>query len=460
MIVSLSYGHTAYGKLEKLEGNYATVRIYMENGSPQEVTLKLKDTMDRYLKQPLSAKGQGVFIYDNNTLSQVDKSMAIAIMSFLKFVWVLLFSVFFFLYVIDLSERKAVNPRILSLGFAIVVSIIFVIFRVLDPQRELVDYGRIIQYDAGACVIMNEDGDKQFYELADRVRDGSTKEGGIIKSCYGYVLYPSFNKSKNIIEATMQYVKERTSFQQKVLKYIVCAAWAIYIFLYAKQKHFNRQRAKIEEERLRQEALKQQEIIHNCEKYVNEFLQDFFDSPEETNVLLARLKLKLEKSGYKNWRKDFYADAERKAKAYQRPSRKQRQKYSKEKTDFGDLLIDFNGVFVTPIQYQILSKYSKTRNLSRAQVLELCRKLAETRPEFASFKEVRDIQPYVAKEENNEAFRLFGLTSETLTVESLKQAYRRLVQKYHPDRNKEPNAVEMFQKVQRYYAYLEGLARS
>ncbi len=145
---------------------------------------------------------------------------------------------------------------------------------------------------------------------------------------------------------------------------------------------------------------------------------------------------------------------------------RQEQKFQKRRVkieidfgNFGDLLIDFNGVFVTPVQYQILSQYSKTRTLSRVQVLELCRKLAETMAEFASFKEERGIQPYVKQEETNEALKLFGLTAENLTIESLKQAYRRLVRKYHPDRNKEPNAAEMFQKVQRYHAYLEGLAR-
>ncbi len=222
------------------------------------------------------------------------------------------------------------------------------------------------------------------------------------------------------------------------------------------------QRAKIEQERLRQEELKQPEYFKNCERFVNDFWQDFLDSPEEASVLLARLSARLENSGYFNWKQDFYADVEKKANETSRPSQKQRQKAFRKKNNqcFGDIEIDFNGVFVTPAQYQILSQTSKTRNLSRAQVLELCRKLAKTMAEFASFKEEQGFQPYVAKEENNEAFRLFGLTSESLNAESLKQAYRRLVQKYHPDRNREPNAVEMFQKVQRYYAYLEGLARS
>ena len=228
-----------------------------------------------------------------------------------------------------------------------------------------------------------------------------------------------------------------------------------------KLKRLERRRAKIEKERLRQEELKQPEYFKNCERFVNDFWQDFLEDTEDTKVLLSRLKARLENSGYFNWQQDFYADVEKRAKETSRPSQEQRQKAFRKKNNqsFGDIKIDFNGVFVTPTQYQILCQNSKTRNLSRAQVLELCRKLAETRPEFASFKEEQSIQPYVRQEETNEAFKLFGLTSETLTVESLKQAYRRLVQQYHPDRNKEANAAEMFQKVQRYHAYLEGLAR-
>ena len=228
------------------------------------------------------------------------------------------------------------------------------------------------------------------------------------------------------------------------------------------EQELREHRAKIEEERQRQDAIKQQEYRLICERYVNEFWNEYLDSTEDTDILLARLRFKFEKSGYRNWHQEFYADVEKRANETSRPPQEQREKTSVKETDFdcfGNLLIDFNGVFVTPEQYQILSQTTKTRNLSRAQVLELCRKLAETRPEFASFKEERGIQPYVAKEETNEAFRLFGLTSESLNAESLKQAYRRLVQQYHPDRNREPNTVEMFQKVQRYYAYLESLAR-
>ncbi len=53
------------------------------------------------------------------------------------------------------------------------------------------------------------------------------------------------------------------------------------------------------------------------------------------------------------------------------------------------------------------------------------------------------------------AYKTFGLTTETLTEESLKQSYRELVKKYHPDRNKAPNATEKFQKIQLYHALLQ-----
>ena len=53
------------------------------------------------------------------------------------------------------------------------------------------------------------------------------------------------------------------------------------------------------------------------------------------------------------------------------------------------------------------------------------------------------------------AYKTFGLTTETLTEDSLKQSYRELVKKYHPDRNKAPNATEKFQKIQLYHALLQ-----
>lgn len=57
-------------------------------------------------------------------------------------------------------------------------------------------------------------------------------------------------------------------------------------------------------------------------------------------------------------------------------------------------------------------------------------------------------------------YKTFDLTPSTLTEASLKQSYRRLVQLYHPDRNKEPNATEKFQKIQSYYSILQKELKS
>lgn len=57
-------------------------------------------------------------------------------------------------------------------------------------------------------------------------------------------------------------------------------------------------------------------------------------------------------------------------------------------------------------------------------------------------------------------YKTFDLTPSTLTEASLKQSYRRLVQLYHPDKNKEPNATEKFQKIQLYYSILQKELKS
>lgn len=52
-------------------------------------------------------------------------------------------------------------------------------------------------------------------------------------------------------------------------------------------------------------------------------------------------------------------------------------------------------------------------------------------------------------------YRIFGLTPETLTAESLKKAYRSLCLQYHPDRNSRPDAAAKFDKVHRVYEALQ-----
>ncbi len=489
----------SFGRLEKLEGNQAIVNVHSDFQESKLVTIELKDTLDCYLKTPLVADGREVVIYKDG-LSEVDQEAVGHIVSMAKWVFISIIIIFAgYFILVDMvpsiiEKLKKNKPIKISkwIRFFEVLSVgSFLTWGLLiscDPHREVVTYGKIsqINLDTRSCVIESEDGKQEYYKFRDAVYqliynadplEGfyyklltiRTKETLIYRVRGGYILYQSFDKGRNIVEATMKYINKKTGYQRNIAMYIMIASILMLLMFTAikvrcklKDIKMQKQRAKIEEERLRQEALKQQELFKNCEKYVNEFWRDFMDSSEETSVLLARLRLKLEKSGYKKWRRDFYANVKKKANKYQRSLQEQRQNSSAEETDFdnfGDLLIDFRGVFVTPAQYQILSKISKARNLSRAQVLKLCRKLAKTNPEFASFKEVRDIQPYVRAEETNEAFRLFGLTAETLTAESLRQAYRRLVQKYHPDRNREPNAVVMFQKVQRYYAYLEGMIR-
>ena len=507
--------------LEELDGYNATLTL---KDSSTVVKVKLVDTLDCYSKAPLKAEGQKVILYNSNLISQVDQDILNTPYNkdgFLYFAFLAVVVVMLLIGGMSETNKIPVQCTTLFLALSVFFAGFICILKYVEPPYKIVSYGKIIRIDKAPnsnipeIVIETENNKQEYYQISSsmfNIPDDKTEEmEGLIYKVRGrYGFYQNLGQDKDILETTLAYKNKRNIAVQKLVRNLMFASLSVTIIFFIcqfiiwithkkrikaevekqtkleeerlrqeqklreqraklalerlrQEQELQEQRAKIEQERLRQEALKQQEIIHNCEKYVNEFLQDFLDSSEETSVLLARLKLKLEKSGYENWQKDFYADVEKKAKAYQRPSQEQRQKASSQDGDFsnfGDLLIDFNGVFVTPVQYQILSKNSKARNLSGAQVLELCRKLAETRPEFASFKEVRDIQPYVAKDETNEAFRLFGLTSETLTVESLKQAYRRLVQKYHPDRNKEPNAVEMFQKVQRYYAYLEGLARS
>ncbi len=83
--------------------------------------------------------------------------------------------------------------------------------------------------------------------------------------------------------------------------------------------------------------------------------------------------------------------------------------------------------------------------------------LSEAKDKFVS-KDKFKSKSKREKREENEAYRLFGLSFETLTPDSLKQAYRRLMLKYHPDRNKNVDP-EMLQKIRRYCMYLKSELR-
>ncbi len=217
-------------------------------------------------------------------------------------------------------------------------------------------------------------------------------------------------------------------------------------------------RAKVENERFRQ---LQEENRLFCEELVTKFWNDYLESSEETSILLERLKVALQNSDYQKWQEEFYDVVAKRARESIRPSKEQRQQSDANKSteDLGGIRLNFNGIFVTSQQYQILSKNAKAWTLSPDDLIILCRKLAETMPEFRDFLDGKIIRTPQSLMDNNEAYALFGLTFETLTEASLKQAYRYLIQLYHPDKNQNAKAKEMFQKVQSYHAYLEAELR-
>ena len=495
MIVSLSYADTVYGRLEKLEGNCATVHVYPDNGTPQVVTLNLKDTEDKYLHQPLRAEGQGVFVYNGNTLSQVDEDAARRILQVtLHEIFCMTLVLVGVAFILSLKFKR-IEAQIISKKRQLLVKIQYGVLCLslfitangvlglwLRPQLELVNYGRVSRLERWAYIIEDENGNKQIHDISGSVWDiyyyadgtwgNPTTEGGIIKGGNSYKLYQSFGKDRKVIEATIRYVNEKTAFQQRVLKYLMFIVWICTFILYilpllrARIRHLRRTkvetaRLKVEKKRQEQKLKKQPEYRRFCEELVTKFWVDYLDSPEETSVLLARLKVALQNSGYQKWQEEFYDVVEKQTKERTRPPKEQRQKASNQVKDeeLDDIRINFNGLFVTAAQYRILSSDINAQSLSLEDLIIYCRKLAEKMPEFRDFLEGKVVRTTQMLTNANEAYELFKLTPATLTEASLKQAYRRLVQQYHPDKNKDPKAAEMFQKVRRYYAYLKGELR-
>ena len=223
------------------------------------------------------------------------------------------------------------------------------------------------------------------------------------------------------------------------------------------QKRAEQQRARVEAERKKQEELKQQEYLRFCEELVTKFWNDYLDSSEKTSLLLKRLKVALQNSGYQKWQEEFYDVVEKQTKERTRPPKEQRQKASNQVKDeeLDDIRINFNGLFVTAAQYRILSSDINAQSLSLEDLIIYCRKLAEKMPEFRDFLKGKIIRTPQGLIDNSEAYALFGLTFETLTEDKLKQVYRYFAQLYHPDKNPNAKAKEMFQKVQSYHAYLK-----
>ena len=495
MIVSLSYADTVYGRLEKLEGNSENVWEYFERKTSQGTSSFFNDTMDTYLNSPIQTEKQDVVISGNNTSGQVDKIAARRIINSSKYV-ALFFSLFCLtIYIIcicvclrDNMKRKI---QLFVFGAAVCSTFIWSSYVRYEHQRELVDYGRVLRLDVNppytiSCVILDEQGNRNYhnffgavFEICFREIDDSwsnpTTEAGIFKEGDHFVFYQSFGQGKNVMEATIRYVNEKVAKEQCVLKYITCIMWGSLLILciyfqmskFRSYKYISARnkvetaRLKVEKKRQEQKLKKQPEYRRFCEELVTKFWVDYLDSPEDTAVLLARLKVALQNSGYLRWQEEFYDFIETRVHESTRPSKEQRQKANSEgfSEEFGDIRINFNGIFVTPAQYRILSKNEKAQSLSPDELIVLCRKLAEKLPEFRDFLEGKVVRTTQMLTNANEAYELFKLTPATLTEASLKQAYRRLVQQYHPDKNKDPKAAEMFQKVRRYYAYLEGELR-
>ena len=166
---------------------------------------------------------------------------------------------------------------------------------------------------------------------------------------------------------------------------------------------------------------------------------------------------------------------------------KAREEDERIKNKYTKAKVFFQGIWVTQQQLSYLANFSEISGMQGKKLRDFLSNLGKTNPLFADFtqeaensqkeKEKAKWDSYSQTKQNhgyrttsantgqaqsaniNSFYQMFGLTPETLTSESLKRAYRELVKKYHPDKNKEPDAAEKFQRVQKCYEYLQGELR-
>lgn len=161
---------------------------------------------------------------------------------------------------------------------------------------------------------------------------------------------------------------------------------------------------------------------------------------------------------------------------------KAREEAERIKNKYAKAKVFFQGIWVTQQQLSYLVNFSEISGMRGDKLRDFLSNLGKSNPLFADFaeearqkeKEKAKRYSYSQTKQNqgyrtgtasgsqpqsssvNSFYQMFGLTPETLTTESLKSAYRELVKKYHPDKNKTPDAAEKFQRVQRCYKYLKG----
>ena len=162
---------------------------------------------------------------------------------------------------------------------------------------------------------------------------------------------------------------------------------------------------------------------------------------------------------------------------------KAREEEERIKSKYTKAKIFFQGIWVTHQQLQFLANHAEVSCMRGEKLRDFLINLGKTNSLFAdftqeaearrkekdeaqrnSYNQTKQNQGYRTTSANtgqaqsanvNSFYQMFGLTPVTLTSESLKQAYRELVKKYHPDKNKEPDAAEKFQRIQRCYEYLQ-----